>query len=176
LYNVELRIVDQQGRDLPPGQVGEITLRGPNVTGGYYRDPAATAQAFPDGWLRTGDLGELDEEGFLFLRGRSKEMIISGGENIYPREIEEVLITHPAVSEVAVLGLPDPVWGQRVHAVVALKPGHSLSPGEVIDYCQGRLAGFKKPKSVDFVERLPRSATGKVLKRELAEDRQVLDS
>lgn len=175
-YNVELRILDEQGRDLPRGQVGEIAVRGPNVTGGYYQDPAATARALPDGWLRTGDLGELDAEGFLFLRGRKKELIISGGENIYPREIEEVLVKHPAILEVAVVGAPDPVWGQRVHAVVALKEGQKASAQEVIDFCRGRLAAFKKPKTVQFVERLPRSAAGKVLKRELLEDMQSRDS
>ncbi|MBU1276691.1 MAG: long-chain-fatty-acid--CoA ligase [Proteobacteria bacterium] len=175
-YNVELRIVDEKGRELPSGRVGEIAVRGPNVASGYYKDPATTAKTFPDGWLRTGDLGEMDPEGFLFLRGRKKELIISGGENIYPREIEEVLIRHPAISEVAVVGVPDAVWGQRVHAVVALKEGHSIRDQEVVDFCRGRLAGFKKPKTVQFVKCLPRSAAGKVLKRKLLEEMQSRNS
>ena len=171
-YNVEVRIVDEQDRDLPPGQVGEILVRGPNVTSGYHNNPAATAQAFLDGWLRTGDLGEFDDQGFLFLRDRKKDMIISGGENIYPKEVEEVLLTHPAVLEVAVVGSPDPTWGERVVALVVPKPGQTCDGAALIEHCSGRLAGFKKPKEVRFLESLPRSSAGKVLKRVL---RQELD-
>lgn len=167
--NMEIRVVDEEDRDVPQGQVGEVLARGPNIMQGYFQDPAETAQALRGGWLHTGDLGRLDEEGFLYLVDRKKEMIISGGENIYPREVEEVLYTHPDISEAAVVGLPDSIWGERVHAVVCLKPGKVLSEGEVIAFCSGRLAGYKKPKSVEFVAKLPRSPSGKVLKRLLRE-------
>ncbi len=167
--NVEVRLVDEKGRDVPVGEVGEILARGPNMMMGYYKDPQATEEALRHGWLHTGDLGRLDEEGFLYIVDRKKDMIISGGENIYPREIEEVLYRHPKILEAAVIGLPDPVWGERVHAVVVLKEGESMSEEEVIDFCKQHIASFKKPKSVEFVDRLPRSPAGKVLKRLLRE-------
>lgn len=169
-HSVEARIVDELGRDLPAGQIGEILVRGPNVTSGYYQNPVATQEAFTDGWLHTGDLGEMDQDGFLYIRDRKKDMIISGGENIYPREIEEVLATHPKVQEVAVVGAPDPIWGQRVHAAVALKPGVLCTQEEIILHCKDKLAGFKKPRSVTFVAALPRSPAGKVLKRVLRDN------
>jgi len=169
--NMEIRVVDDAGQALPRGQVGEVVARGPNVMQGYFQNPAETAQALRDGWLHTGDLGRLDEEGFLYLVDRKKEMIISGGENIYPREVEEVLYTHPYISEAAVVGLADPIWGERVHAVVSVKAGRVLTEEEVIDFCAQRLAGFKKPKSVEFMARLPRSPAGKVLKRLLKGER-----
>jgi len=134
---------------------------------GYYKDPEATAEALKGGWLHTGDLGKTDEEGFLYIVDRKKDMIITGGENVYPREIEEVLYTHPKILEAAVVGLPDEQWGERIHAVVVPKAGETLTAEEVIAYTQARIASFKKPKSVDFVERLPRSSAGKVLKRVL---------
>ncbi|MEW6529225.1 MAG: long-chain-fatty-acid--CoA ligase [Thermodesulfobacteriota bacterium] len=167
---VEVRIVDEQGCDLPAGHIGEILVRGPNVTAGYYQNPQATKEAFTDGWLHTGDLGETDEDGFLYIRDRKKDMIISGGENIYPREIEEVLATHPKVQEVAVVGAPDPVWGQQVHATVVLRPDVVCAQEEIILHCRNKLAGFKRPRSVTFVAALPRSPAGKVLKRVLRDD------
>ncbi len=168
--NAEIRVVDDQNKDAVPGAIGEIIVRGPHVMSGYYRDPEATAQALQGGWLRTGDLGTLDEEGFLKIVDRKKDMIISGGENIYPKEIEEVLYRHPKILEVAVVGKPDPQWGENVHAVVALKEGEKATEQEIIDYCRGQIASFKKPKSISFVNRLPRSPAGKVLKRILREE------
>jgi len=163
--NVEIRLVDDEGNDVPVGEVGEILARGPNIMEGYYKEPEATARTLKDGWLYTGDLGKLDAEGFLYIVDRKKDMIITGGENIFPREIEEVLYVHPKILEAAIIGLPDPDWGEKVHAVIALKEGENLTGQEVIDYCKSRIAGFKKPKSVEFVDKLPRSAAGKVLKR-----------
>jgi fatty-acyl-CoA synthase len=165
--NTEIRIVDDEGGDLPQGRVGEILVRGPNVMEGYYKELEATAETIKDGWLHTGDLGRFDEEGFLTIVDRKKDMIISGGENIYPKEIEEVLYTHPKILEAAVIGVPDPLWGEKVHAVVALKDGEDMTKDEVIGYCKSRIASFKKPKSVEFVQRIPRSSTGKLLKTEL---------
>lgn len=167
--NTEIRLVDEGGRDVAVGQVGEILARGPNIMEGYFKEPEATAEALKGGWLYTGDLGKMDQEGFLYIVDRKKDMIITGGENIYPREIEEVLYAHPKILEAAVIGLPDPDWGEKVHAVVALKEGERLTEEEVIDYCKEHIASFKKPRSVGFVEKLPRSPAGKVLKRLLRE-------
>jgi len=168
--NVEIRLVDEHDRDIAMGDAGEILARGPSIMVGYYKDPEATTRTLKGGWLHTGDLGRLDEEDFLSIVDRKKDMIITGGENIYPREIEEVLYTHPKILEAAVIGLADPSWGERIHAVVALKEGERLGEQEVIDYCKAHIASFKKPKSVEFVDRLPRSPAGKVLKR-LLKDR-----
>ncbi|MCX8118204.1 MAG: long-chain-fatty-acid--CoA ligase [Desulfobacterota bacterium] len=167
---LEVRIVDEQDRDLPFGEVGEVVCRGPNVTKGYYKDEEATREALRGGWLHTGDLARMDEEGFLYIVGRKKEMIVSGGENIYPREIEEVLFRHPKIEEAAVIGVPDPLWGESVRAFVVLKRGEVMTEAEVIQYCKRHLASYKKPKSVEFVEALPRNPSGKVLKRILKED------
>jgi long-chain acyl-CoA synthetase len=163
----ELRIVADGGHALPPGQVGEITLRGPNVMQGYYRNPAATAATVRDGWLHTGDLGSFDAEGYLFIVGRKKEMIIRGGENIYPKEVEEVLYRHAAIQEAAVVGLPDPVWGEEVAAFLVLRPGHALEAEDVIAYCKQHLADYKCPKVVRFVDEFPKTATGKIQKAKL---------
>ncbi len=167
--NVEIRLVDDHDHDVATGEVGEILARGPNIMAGYYREPEATAETLKGGWLHTGDLGRLDKEGFLYIVDRKKDMIITGGENIFPREIEEVLYTHPKILEAAVIGLPDTDWGEKVHAVVAPKEGETLTAQEVIDYCKTHIASFKKPKSVEFVDKLPRSPAGKVLKRILRE-------
>ena len=134
---------------------------------GYWRNPEATVATIRNGWLDTGDMGYLDENGYLFIMDRSKDMIISGGENIYPREIEEVLIKHPAVREVSVIGVPDARWGEAIKAVVALVPGQSFTEQELIAFCKENIASYKKPKSVDFVENLPKNNYGKILKREL---------
>ncbi|MFH1058397.1 MAG: long-chain-fatty-acid--CoA ligase [Pseudomonadota bacterium] len=167
--NLEIRVVDAEDQPLPAGQIGEVVVQGPNVMEGYLDDPAATQQTLRGGWLHTHDLGWLDEEGFLYLAGRQHDLIISGGENIYPREVEEVLYTHPAVADAAVIGLPDQMWGERVHAVIVLRAGCTLGEDEVIDFCRQHLASYKKPRSVEFVHTLPRSAAGKILKRELKE-------
>ncbi|MBW1819553.1 MAG: AMP-binding protein, partial [Deltaproteobacteria bacterium] len=142
---------------------------GPNMMKGYYKDPEATGETLRGGWLHTGDLGKLDDDGFLYIVDRKKDMIITGGENVFPREIEEVLYTHPKILEAAVIGLPDPDWGERIHAVVALQEGETMSEADVVDYVKQRIASFKKPKSVAFTDRLPRSPAGKVLKRVLRE-------
>ncbi len=164
---VEVRIVDDQGREVPTGQVGELLCRGPNVMKGYYKDRKATQEALQGGWLHTGDLSRRDEEGFIYIVDRKKDLIVSGGENIYPREIEECLYHHPKVQDAAVIGIPDPLWGESVGAFIVLKKGESMNKGEVIDYCKGHLASYKKPKVVEFLDALPRNPSGKVLKTEL---------
>ncbi|MBX6377459.1 MAG: long-chain fatty acid--CoA ligase [Clostridia bacterium] len=165
--DVAVRIVDEADRELPAGEVGEICVRGPIVMKGYWRNPQATAEALRGGWLHTGDVGRLDDDGYLYILDRAKDLIISGGSNIYPREVEEVLLRHPAVLEAAVFGVPDPLWGEAVKAVVALRPGMSATEGELIEWCRAHLAGYKKPRSVEFVPSLPKNAYGKVLRREL---------
>jgi acyl-CoA synthetase (AMP-forming)/AMP-acid ligase II len=167
--DVECRCVDESGRELPPGEIGEITVRGDIVMLGYWNNPKATAEAIRDGWLHTGDIGMVDSQGYLFLLDRSKDMIITGGNNVYPREVEEVIIQHPGVANVVVLGVPDDYWGEAVHAVVIREPGQNVSADEIIRYCAQFLAGYKKPKGVDFVAEFPVSGYGKILKRELRE-------
>jgi fatty-acyl-CoA synthase len=167
---VEARIVDDAGRDVPQGDVGEIVYRGPTVMLGYYKNPEATAEAFRDGWFHSGDLVRADEDGFLYVVDRKKDMIISGGENIYPAELERVLQSHPAVAEVAVVGVPHPKWGETPVAVVATVPGGQAGEDELIDLCRRRLASYKKPSAVVFRDELPRNATGKLLKRTLRDE------
>jgi len=169
VLGTEIRIVGRDGAPLPNGQIGEIAIRGPQVMRGYWNLPEASAEALRNGWMHTGDAGVLDEEGYLFVQDRTKDMIVSGGENIYPREIEEVLYRHPAVAEAAVIGIPDDRWGEAVKAVVVLKPGQQADAMQLIEFCDGQLAGYKRPRSVDFIEALPRNPSGKVLKRELRE-------
>ena len=165
LLHVETRIVDSDDRDLPVGEVGELLVRGDNVFAGYWMLPGPTADAFRGGWFHTGDLGRVDGDGFITLVDRKKDMIISGGENVYPIEVEQVLVRHPAVREVAVFGVPDERWGETVVAAVATDAGTTSE--ELIGYCRERLAHFKCPTRVEFVAELPRNATGKVLKRDL---------
>ncbi len=167
VINVEIRVVDDQDNDVPVGEVGEIVYRGPTVMKEYYRNPEATEETLRGGWFHSGDLVRQDEEGFYYVVDRKKDMIISGGENIYPAEIEEVLYQNPKILEAAVIGVYDEVWGESVMAVVVPKPGEELTKQEVIDWCAERLASYKKPKHVDFVEALPRNAAMKVLKTEL---------
>jgi acyl-CoA synthetase (AMP-forming)/AMP-acid ligase II len=156
------------GQILPADTAGELLIRGECLFSGYWRDPEATAAAFaPGGWYRTGDIGRLTPDGYLYIMDRAKDMIISGGENIYPAEVEAVLAGHPAVAEVAVVGRPDPVWGEAVHAVIIPAAGAGASPEEIISWSRERLAHFKCPKTVEFADSLPRTTTGKVLKREL---------
>ena len=166
----ELRILGEHGQVLPPGEVGEVAVRSPANMAGYWKLPEATAHTIDaDGWLRTGDAGYLDADGYLFIHDRVKDMIISGGENIYPAEVESAVYGHPHVAEVAVIGVPDDTWGEAVKAVVALKPGAPEDPADIIAFAKGRIAGFKAPKTVDFVGALPRNASGKILRRELRE-------
>ena len=166
---VELRIADPvNGRPLGSRVVGEVWLRGPNVTPGYFNRPSETAAALtPDGWLRTGDGGYVDEDGYLFLTDRIKDMIVSGGENVYPVEVEEALAQHPDVADVAVIGVPDAHWGEAVKALIVTRPGAQPAPEDLIAFARARLAGYKLPRSLDFVGELPRTPSGKVLKREL---------
>src|SRR5262249_41592385 len=168
--SLKIEIFADDGRPLPPGadNVGEVALKGANVMRGYYRRPEATAECFRDGWFFTGDLGYTDEDGYLFLVGRKKELIIRGGQNIYPREVEEIILRMPEVAEVAVIGVPDQYMGERVKAVVALNAGATLSQQCVRDFCAERLAEYKVPRLVEFIDRLPRNSTGKVLKRVLS--------
>jgi acyl-CoA synthetase (AMP-forming)/AMP-acid ligase II len=165
--DVEVKIFDSNDKELPPCKMGEIVTRSDLVMKGYWRNPEATADTIKNGWLHTGDMGYMDESGYLFIMDRSKDMIISGGENIYPREIEEVLVKHPAVREVAVIGVPDPRWGEAVKAVVSCAEGKSTTEDELIAFCKDNIASYKKPKSVDFVDELPKNNYGKILKREL---------
>jgi acyl-CoA synthetase (AMP-forming)/AMP-acid ligase II len=169
ILGTELRIVGPDGRSVPNGEIGEIAVRGPQLMRGYWNLPEATAEALRDGWMHTGDAGVLDDEGYLFVQDRTKDMIVSGGENVYPREVEDVLYRHPAVSEAAVIGVPDARWGEAVKAIVVVKPGQTLSAEELMRFCDGQLAGYKRPRSVDFADALPRNPSGKVLKRELRE-------
>lgn len=164
---VEVRVALDDDRPLAPGQVGEVLVRGDSVMAGYLNDPEASAQTLRNGWLHTGDLGSLDEEGFLTLKDRSKDVVISGGSNIYPREVEEVLIAHPAVLEAAVVGAPDPQWGECVVAFVVRRAGADVSERELDALCLDRIARFKRPKRYRFVAELPKNETGKVLKTEL---------
>jgi acyl-CoA synthetase (AMP-forming)/AMP-acid ligase II len=167
--DVALRIVDPKGREVPDGQAGEVLLSGATIMKGYWKQPEATARAIVDGWYATGDVGSRDEDGYLYLRDRRKDMIISGGENVYSAEVERVLGDCPEILEVAVIGVPDDRWGEAVKAVVVRRAGSQIEAADVIAYARTRLAGFKCPKSADFVDALPRNATGKVLKRTLRE-------
>jgi long-chain acyl-CoA synthetase len=163
-----MSVVDEEDREVPNGELGEIVLRGENILKGYYKNDAANATAFRNGWFHTGDIGYRDEDGFYFIVDRKSDMIIRGGENIYPREIDEVLYQHPAIAAAAAVGVPDALYGEEVAAVVVLKPGANATEQEVIDFCKARLADFKCPKTVHFVEDIPKGPTGKLLKRELA--------
>jgi long-chain acyl-CoA synthetase len=165
---VEVTVRDDSGRDLPPGEIGEVCVRGAVVMSGYWGNPEASAKALRDGWLWTGDLGAFDEEGFLTLKDRSKDLIISGGSNIYPREVEEALLAHPGVAEVSVVGRPDPEWGEVVVAFV-VAAGPAPTPAELDAHCLAFIARFKRPKEYRFVDALPKNNYGKVLKTELRE-------
>jgi acyl-CoA synthetase (AMP-forming)/AMP-acid ligase II len=169
--DIELRIVDRDDQPLEPDEIGEIAIRGATVMAGYWNNEAATAEALRNGWLHTGDLGYIDGGGYVFLIDRAKDMIISAGNNIYAREVEEAIITNPSVAEVAVIGVPDPYWGESVHAIVVLREGATLTADQVIAHVKERIASYKKPKTVEFVDELPKSANGKVLKRELRQAR-----
>jgi long-chain acyl-CoA synthetase len=166
---VGLRVVDGSGRDVKLGEVGEILLSGPIIMKGYWNNPDATKAAITDGWMHTGDAGYMDSDGYLYVYDRVKDMIVSGAENVYPAEVESALFGHPAIADVAVIGVPDEKWGEAVKAVVVLKPGASATQEDIIAHARAAIAGYKCPKSVDFVEALPRNPSGKLLKRELRE-------
>lgn len=167
MMHTAIRVVDDEGRDVAAGGIGELLIKGPNITPGYWNNRAATERSFTDGWLHTGDAARLDEEGFVYIVDRWKDMYISGGENVYPAEVENVLFQIPAIADAAIIGVPDQRWGEVGMAIVVRKPDQDLAEGDVIRHCLGRLAKFKVPQSVTFVDALPRNATGKVLKREL---------
>jgi long-chain acyl-CoA synthetase len=167
IFGVDVKCVDEHDRPVSPGERGEVVVRGPNVMKGYYANPAATAEAKRGGWFRTGDIGQFDDEGYLSIVDRKKDMILRGGFNVYPREIEETLVTHPAVSLAAVVGVPDERLGEEVKAFVVPRPGHQVDPEELIAWARREMAGHKYPRIIEVRDALPLTATGKVLKREL---------
>jgi long-chain acyl-CoA synthetase len=170
----EVKIVDEAGNDLPHGELGELICRGPNIMLGYWQNPEATAETIRDGWLHTGDLATVDDDGYFTIVDRLKDMIVVSGFNVYPREVEEVLFTHPAVADAAVVQFPDPYQGESVMAFVVLKPGQTTTEQEIIDYCRSRIAVFKCPRRVVFRDELPKNNTGKVLRRQLREEARTL--
>jgi acyl-CoA synthetase (AMP-forming)/AMP-acid ligase II len=169
LPDVEVKVVDDDGHDLAPGDIGELWVRTPRVMKGYAAAAGekATSPLLADGWLPTRDMGWIDEEGYIFLAGRKDDMIIRGGENIAPAEVEAVLYSHPSIDEATVIGVPDVEWGQRVCAVVVPRPGLTLTEREIVDFCQQRLASFKKPEIIHFLPELPKNPLGKILKKDL---------
>jgi long-chain acyl-CoA synthetase len=162
-------VVDDQGHDVSPSEVGEIIARGPNIMQGYWKKEAETKAVLINGWYYSGDMGTVDEDNYIFLVDRKKDMIISGGENIYSTEVENALYTHPAVFEAAVIGVPDEKWGEAVKGIVVLKPESSATATELIQHCREQIAAYKVPKSIDFISELPKSGAGKVMKRDLRE-------
>ncbi|MBW1998710.1 MAG: long-chain-fatty-acid--CoA ligase [Deltaproteobacteria bacterium] len=164
---VHVRVVDEKNNDVEPGTVGEIIAQSDSIMVEYWCKPEETREAIIDGWLHTGDLAYYDEKGFIYIVDRKKDMIVTGGENVYSREVEEVLYMHPAIAEVAVIGVPDPLWVERVHAVIVLKPQVSVTENEIIQFCKEHLASYKAPKSIEFVESLPKSPQGKILKKDI---------
>ena len=169
VVGTEVRIVDEDDNPVSDGTVGEIVVRGPQMMKGYWNLPKETAEALRGGWMHTGDAGIMDDAGFVYIQDRVKDMIVSGGENIYPRGIEEVLFAHPAIADCAVIGVPDPQWGETIKAFVVLRQGISATDEEIMEFCRDKLGGFERPRSVEFIAELPRNATGKVLKRVLRE-------
>ena len=163
----EVRIVDSLGQEVPRGAVGEVAVRGPGVMLGYWNKPAETAAALRDGWMFTGDGGRMDEDGYVYIVDRIKDMIVTGGENVYSVEVESAVTTHPAVASCAVIGVPDEQWGELVHAFIVKKPGSSLTAQELIDHCKTRIAGYKCPRQVSFIDAMPLSGAGKILKTQL---------
>jgi len=164
---VHVRIVDDNDQDVDPGQIGEIITKSRHIMKGYWKKPDETRQAIINGWLHTGDLGRYDEQGYIYIVDRKQDMIVSGGENIYPREVEEVLHKHPAVLECSVFGIPHAKWIEAVHAIVAFKKGITATPDELIEFCKSNMARYKAPKSIDIIEKIPKNAAGKILKKEL---------
>jgi long-chain acyl-CoA synthetase len=169
IINVENKVADEFGEEVPVGEVGELIVRGPNVMKGYYKQPEETAATLKDGWLHTGDMAKMDEEGYFYIVDRKKDMILVGGYNVYPREVEEVLYSYPAVAEVAVIGVPDPNTGEAVAAFVVIKENEAASEDGLLTYCRERLAKYKVPQKIEFLEELPKNTTGKILRRSLKE-------
>ena len=167
---IEVQIQGDDGTALAPGETGEICVIGPALMAGYFQNDDANAKSFRDGWFRTGDLGHMDERGFVYITGRASDMFISGGSNIYPREIEEKILTHPAISEVAVLGMPDPLWGEVGWAVCVARDGASVSPDDLAAYLDGKLSRYKRPQRFLFWDALPKSAYGKITKKMIREE------
>jgi len=169
MFGAEIKVIDALDEEVPPGAIGEIVYRGGGIMEGYWGRPEDTATTIRNGWLHTGDAGTMDADGFVYIRDRIKDMIVSGGENIYPAELESVLADHPEVADVAVIGVPDDRWGETVKALVVPQQGAVLTDQDLIEWSRDRLAGFKRPRSVDFVEAIPRNPSGKILKRQLRE-------
>jgi acyl-CoA synthetase (AMP-forming)/AMP-acid ligase II len=167
--STQLKIVDEEGRELPPGEIGEIAVRSTQQMSHYFQAPELTRETIRDGWIHTRDMGYIDQDGFVYLVDRKSDMIISGGFNIYPREVEEVLYQHPAVMEAAVVGVPHDRWGEVGKAFVVLKEGCRATEEELVEFCRQHLASYKRPRSVEFVDSLPKSAVGKVVRRVLRE-------
>ncbi len=168
-FHTEVRVVREDGSEVGPDELGEVLLRSNNVMKGYWNKPEATAEAIRDGWLYTGDMAKKDKDGFLYIMDRKKDMIISGGENIYPAEIEELIISHPKIADVGVIGSPHPKWGETVKAIVVLKPGEQMTEDELKEWCKDKIGKFKIPRTVVFTDSIPRTPTGKILKYELRE-------
>jgi acyl-CoA synthetase (AMP-forming)/AMP-acid ligase II len=168
-FHTEVMVVDEEGNPCPPGVPGEVVVRGPHIMREYWNRPEATAETLKDGWLHTGDVAVMDAEGFVAIQDRIKDMIISGGENVYPAEIENVLMSHPQIVEAAVIGLPSAKWGESPMAVI-VRRDETLTVAEVMEFCRGRLAGYKRPQVVEFVDTIPRNPSGKILKRVLREE------
>jgi long-chain acyl-CoA synthetase len=166
----KVKIIDEKGNEAPRGQVGEIVSSSDRIMKGYWNMPNETSETIRDGWLHTGDLGRMDEDGFIYIVDRKKDMIISGGENIYSQEVEDILYAHPAVLYAAVIGVPDNKWGETVKAVLVLKQGMKATEAEIIDYCKENLASYKKPKSVEFRDILPMTGSGKIQKNQIKEE------
>jgi long-chain acyl-CoA synthetase len=167
---VDVRVVKEDGTDAGPGEVGEIIARGPNIMQGYWKRPEDTELAVRDGWLHTGDLATVDEDGYIYLVDRKKDMIVTGGENVYSTEVEAVLYSHPAIKEAAVISVPDADWGEAVHACIVLRGDHESTEQELLEFCRDRLANYKVPRSMEFIEgELPKGGTGKILKKTLRE-------
>ena len=170
MADVQMKVVDEEGKEVPNGEIGEFVAKGPRIMKGYFKDAEKTAKAFTkDGWLRTSDKGYRDNDGYFYLAGRADDMIIRAGENISPEELENVLYSYPKIEEVAVIGVPDPEWGQEPKAIVVLKKGESATAEDIMEYCRKNLASFKRPRYVVFVDELPRNQMGKVLKKALRE-------
>ncbi len=168
-FHNEIRVVDTDGNEVGANELGEVLIAGTNLMKGYWNRPEATAETIKNGWLYSGDMARMDEDGFLYIMDRKKDMIISGGENIYPAEIEDLLMSHPKIADVGVIGFPDEKWGEAIKAIVVLRQGEQMGEQELIDWCQGRIAKFKIPKKAVFAEEIPRTPTGKILKRVLRE-------
>jgi acyl-CoA synthetase (AMP-forming)/AMP-acid ligase II len=164
---VDARVVDENDMPVEPGRIGEIVARGKNIMMGYWKQPDLTAKTLRGGWLHTGDMGTVDQDGYIYLMDRKEDMIITGGENVYPKETEDILYEHPAVQECAVVPVPDDKWGECVHAVVVLKAGREAKEEELMGFCKNKLAHYKCPKSVEFWKELPKTSIGKIMRKEV---------